>query len=293
MGKSLKNAVSPDEMYEAYGADTLRLYVMAIGPLDASRPWETRDVIGMYRFLQRLWRNVVDEQTGACTVVDVPADDDTRRVLHRTIDVVRTEMDALRFNTAIAKLIELNNPSPSSTPRPREVAEPLVLMVAPLAPHLAEELWRRLGHDDTVTYADVPGRRPGLPGRRHGRVPGAGERQGARPHHGRRRRRRPTRSRPPRSPTPRWPQRSTAHAEEGHRRARPHGQRRRLTRTVRPRSAQERSQPGCDRSWASADQAWSFLMCTRPRPTSTSISAEAMKAAIEAMPAIWPIVDQA
>jgi leucyl-tRNA synthetase len=109
MGKSLKNAVSPDDMYDQYGADTLRLYEMATGPLDASRPWETRDVVGMYRFLQRLWRNVVDEESGECTVVDAPADDDTRKLLHRTIDTVRTEMDALRFNTAIAKLIELNN----------------------------------------------------------------------------------------------------------------------------------------------------------------------------------------
>ena len=82
---------------------------MATGPLDASRPWETRDVVGMYRFLQRLWRNVVDEETGRVVVVDAPADDETRRLLHRTIDVVRTEIEALRFNTAIAKLIELNN----------------------------------------------------------------------------------------------------------------------------------------------------------------------------------------
>ena len=96
-------------MYDAYGADTLRLHLMATGPLDASRPWETRDVVGMYRFLQRLWRNIVDEETGELVVVDAPADDDDPPLLHRTIDVVRTEMEALRFNTAIAKLIELNN----------------------------------------------------------------------------------------------------------------------------------------------------------------------------------------
>ena len=156
MGKSLKNGVSPDVMYDAYGADTLRLYLMATGPMDASRPWETRDVIGMYRFVQRLWRNIVDEQTGDCTVVDAPLDPDTTRLMHRTIDVVRTEMDALRFNTAIAKLIELNNAVTKLDATPREVAEAMVLMVAPLAPHLAEELWRKLGHDDTLTYADFP-----------------------------------------------------------------------------------------------------------------------------------------
>jgi leucyl-tRNA synthetase len=162
MGKSLKNAVSPDEMYEAYGADTLRLYEMAMGPLDASRPWETRDVVGMYRFLQRLWRNMVDEQTGDVTVVEAPADPDTRQLLHRTIDAVRTEMEALRFNTAIAKLIELNNHVTRLDATCREVAEPMVLMLAPLVPHMAEELWQRLGHRDTITYAMFPTADPTL-----------------------------------------------------------------------------------------------------------------------------------
>jgi leucyl-tRNA synthetase len=166
MGKSLKNAVSPDEMYEAYGADTLRLYEMAMGPLDASRPWETRDVVGMYRFLQRLWRTIVDEELGATTVSDGPADDETRRLLHRTIDTVRTEMEALRFNTAIAKLIELNNHvtkvNQATGSTPREVAESMVLMAAPLVPHIAEELWSRLGHDTTLTYVPFPTADPAL-----------------------------------------------------------------------------------------------------------------------------------
>jgi leucyl-tRNA synthetase len=166
MGKSLKNAVSPDEMYEAYGADTLRLYEMAMGPLDASRPWETRDVVGMYRFLQRLWRTMVNEESGATTVSDEPADDETRRLLHRTIDTVRTEMEALRFNTAIAKLIELNNHvtkvHQAAGATPREVAEAMVLMAAPLVPHIAEELWSRLGHDTSLTYTAFPTADPAL-----------------------------------------------------------------------------------------------------------------------------------
>lgn len=166
MGKSLKNAVSPDEMYEQFGADTLRLYEMTGGPLDASRPWETRDVVGMYRFLQRLWRNVVDEDTGQCIVVDGPADDDTRKLLHKTIDTVRTEMDALRFNTAIAKLIELNNAVTKLDGMPREIAEPMVAMLAPLVPHMAEELWERLGKtaetDGTITYVEFPVADPAL-----------------------------------------------------------------------------------------------------------------------------------
>jgi len=156
MGKSLKNAVAPDEIYEAYGADTLRLYEMAMGPLDASRPWETRDVVGMYRFVQRLWRNLVDEETGALRT-DLPAlDDETDRVLHRTIDGVRADMDAMRFNTAIAKLIELNNHLTKLGGCPTAIAERLVLMTAPLTPHLAEELWHLLGHTETITYADFP-----------------------------------------------------------------------------------------------------------------------------------------
>ena len=166
MGKSLKNAVSPDEMYDAYGADTLRLYEMAMGPLDASRPWETRDVVGMYRFLQRLWRNLVDETTGEINVTEAPADADTRKLLHRTIETVRTEMDALRFNTAIAKLIELNNAVTKLDATPREVAEPMVKMLAPLVPHVAEELWARLGVADstggTIAHTDFPVADPDL-----------------------------------------------------------------------------------------------------------------------------------
>ena len=108
MGKSLKNAVSPDEMYEQYGADTLRLYEMAGGPLDASRPWETRDVVGMYRF-----RSACGARWSTRRAVGAPSSMRGGRrhtvLLHKTIDTVRTEMEALRFNTAIAKLVELNN----------------------------------------------------------------------------------------------------------------------------------------------------------------------------------------
>ncbi|MGZ4772389.1 MAG: class I tRNA ligase family protein, partial [Ilumatobacteraceae bacterium] len=156
MGKSLKNAVTPDDICQGYGADTLRLYEMAMGPLDASRPWETRDVVGMYRFLQRLWRNIVDEETGDLALLDSTADIETQRLLHRTISGVRDDMEALRFNTAIAKLIELNNHLTKLGGCPRDVAEPLVLMVAPLAAHLAEELWTKLGHDESLAYHPFP-----------------------------------------------------------------------------------------------------------------------------------------
>ncbi|AEW93991.1 MULTISPECIES: leucine--tRNA ligase [Streptomycetaceae] len=156
MGKSLKNAVTPDEICAEYGADTLRLYEMAMGPLDVSRPWDTRAVVGSYRFLQRLWRNVVDEATGEATVVDQEPDEETLRALHKAIDGIRTDMAALRFNTAIAKATELNNHLTKLPRVPRTVAETMVLLVAPLAPHIAEELWRRLGHESSLAYADYP-----------------------------------------------------------------------------------------------------------------------------------------
>ncbi|MFJ8578674.1 leucine--tRNA ligase [Micromonospora sp. NPDC093277] len=162
MGKSLKNVVTPDEMCAAYGADTFRVYEMSMGPLEVSRPWETRAVVGSYRFLQRVWRAVVDEQSGELRVTDAPADEETRRLLHKVVDGVRGDMAAIRFNTAIAKLIELTNGLTRLSATPREVAEPLVLMLAPFAPHIAEELWRRLGHDTSLAYADFPTADPAL-----------------------------------------------------------------------------------------------------------------------------------
>jgi leucyl-tRNA synthetase len=162
IGKSLKNIVSPDEMYEAFGADTFRVYEMSMGPLEVSRPWETRAVVGSQRFLQRLWRNVVSENTGNVVLSNEPADHETRRILHRAIADVRTEMSAMRFNTAIARLIELNNHVTKLDAAPREVVEPLVLMVAPVAPHIAEELWQRLGHDESLAFAPFPEADPAL-----------------------------------------------------------------------------------------------------------------------------------
>jgi leucyl-tRNA synthetase len=164
MGKSLKNVVTPDDMCAAYGADTFRVYEMSMGPLDVSRPWETRAVVGSYRFLQRVWRLAVDESTGSSRVVDGDLDEETNRLLHRTIDGLRSDMDGLRFNTAIAKLIELTNRATSIGGKgtPRALIEPLVLMTAPFAPHLAEELWRRMGHETTLAYEPFPVADPAL-----------------------------------------------------------------------------------------------------------------------------------
>ena len=164
MGKSLKNAVAPDEICDEYGADTLRMYEMSMGPLDTSRPWATKDVIGAHRFLQRVWRVVLDEETGELKVTDDAPSDATLRLLHKTIDGVIADYTALRDNTAGAKLIELNNHLTKAYPAgaPRSVVEPLVLMLAPLAPHLAEELWERLGHTDSLAHGPFPTADPAL-----------------------------------------------------------------------------------------------------------------------------------
>jgi leucyl-tRNA synthetase len=152
---------------------------MAMGPLDGDRPWHTDDIIGMHRFLQRLWRLIVDENTGATLVppgpraterpqatepqpAAPPMDEATERLLHRTVSTVREDFAALRFNTAIARIIELTAHASRLARVPRDLAEPLVLMVAPLAPHVAEELWQRLGHSASLAYEPFPQADPAL-----------------------------------------------------------------------------------------------------------------------------------
>src|SRR5262245_26253748 len=158
MGKSLKNAVSPDEVCEQYGCDTLRLYEMYMGPLDASKPWETRDIIGMHRFLQRVWRNFTGEagDTGALRVSDDESSSEQARVANRAIKAVTEHMEQLKFNTAIAVLIDLNSEMMKWPTIPRDIAETFLLMLAPFAPHAAEELWRMLGHAESLSHAAWP-----------------------------------------------------------------------------------------------------------------------------------------
>ncbi|MFD4369266.1 leucine--tRNA ligase [Rhodococcus sp. NPDC058521] len=158
MGKSLKNSVAPDTICDEYGADTLRVYEMSMGPLDTSRPWATKDVVGAQRFLQRLWRVVIDEESGALRVTDEKPTEDTLRALNKAIAGVSDDYKGLRDNTAAAKLIEYTNHLTKAYPggAPRSTVEPLVLMVAPLAPHLAEELWSRLGHETSLAHGPFP-----------------------------------------------------------------------------------------------------------------------------------------
>lgn len=158
MGKSLKNAVAPDDIAENFGADTLRVYEMSMGPLADSRPWATKDVVGAQRFLQRLWRLVVNENTGEVAVVDAELGKKDLQQLHRTIAGVRDDYENLRVNTVVAKLIEYVNYLTKNYPggAPRAAVEPIAVMVAPVAPHIAEELWSRLGYEGTITFEPFP-----------------------------------------------------------------------------------------------------------------------------------------
>jgi leucyl-tRNA synthetase len=132
---------------------------MFSGPLEQSRPWDVKAIVGPFRLLQRVWRVVVDEQTGATHVADGPVPNELNRLLHKTIAAVREGYETMRFNTSIARVTELNNAVTQAYPdggAPRELAEAIVLMLAPLAPHIAEELWSRLGHDTSLAWAQFP-----------------------------------------------------------------------------------------------------------------------------------------
>lgn len=158
MGKSLKNSVAPDDICRDYGADTLRVYEMSMGPLDTSRPWATKDVVGAQRFLQRLWRLAIDENSGELSTTDAELSDDDLKQLNRTIAGVRDDYENLRLNTVVAKLIEYVNYLTKAYPKgaPRTAVEPLAQLVSPVAPHIAEELWKRFGHAGTITYESFP-----------------------------------------------------------------------------------------------------------------------------------------
>jgi len=156
MSKSLKNVVNPDEVVAEYGADTFRLYEMFMGPLEASKPWNTRDVSGAHRFCQRVWRLIAGTDEQPALLSDEAGDDELERVLHKTIKKVGGDIEAMKFNTAIAAMMELVNATFLIGRISRGQAERLVLMLAPFTPHLCEDLWQILGHDDSLAYEPFP-----------------------------------------------------------------------------------------------------------------------------------------
>jgi leucyl-tRNA synthetase len=166
MSKSRGNVINPDSIVKEYGADSLRLYEMYMGPLEDSKPWSMQDVNGVHNFLNRVWRLAIDDRVESlalnASVVDRPPTADENRVLHRTIEAVTADVDRLKFNTAIARMIEFTNYFTKQAERPREVLENFVLLLSPFAPHMAEELWQALGHTDTLAYELWPKFDPSL-----------------------------------------------------------------------------------------------------------------------------------
>jgi leucyl-tRNA synthetase len=160
MSKSRGNVVNPDSVIAEYGADALRLYEMFMGPLEATKPWSMEGVSGVRSFLDRVWRMIINDRVEAtelsAAVKDVPPTDEQNRVLHKTIKAVTDDLERMSFNTAIARMMEFTNYFTKSDVRPKSAMEKLVLLLAPLAPHLCEELWQALGHADTLAYEPWP-----------------------------------------------------------------------------------------------------------------------------------------
>ncbi|MBI3330735.1 MAG: leucine--tRNA ligase, partial [Candidatus Omnitrophica bacterium] len=156
MSKSRGNVVNPDDVIAEHGADAFRLYEMFLGPLEAVKPWSTRSIEGVDRFLNRLWRLVVAEGGLNPQLQDVPATGERARLVHATIKTVTEDIEGLRLNTAISAMMVLLNALTDATPVPRDAVETLILLLAPFAPHLCEELWERLGHRDSLSHAPWP-----------------------------------------------------------------------------------------------------------------------------------------
>jgi leucyl-tRNA synthetase len=158
MSKSRGNVVNPDKVITDYGADSMRLYEMFMGPLEAMKPWSMQGVEGVHRFLQKLWRAVIDRDAGEPdkAVQQAEANEDTLRLLNQTIKKVGDDIESFAFNTAISAMMILVNHLSRETVRPKAVIEKLVLILAPFAPHIAEELWERLGHTESLAYEPWP-----------------------------------------------------------------------------------------------------------------------------------------
>jgi leucyl-tRNA synthetase len=166
MSKARGNVINPDTVVSEYGADSLRLYEMFMGPLEAVKPWSMKGVEGVYRFLGRAWRMIVDPEAEEirldARVQEVTPTDAQARLVARTVAAVTDDVEALRFNTAISRLMEFTNAFTGNEVRPRSAMKTFTLLLAPLAPHLAEELWQALGHDQTLAYEPWPTYDPAL-----------------------------------------------------------------------------------------------------------------------------------
>jgi leucyl-tRNA synthetase len=157
MSKSRGNVINPDDIVNEFGADTLRMYEMFMGPLEATKPWNTQGVEGIHRFLSRIWRLYIGEDGKLNPKIsDAAGTDAFRRVWHRTIKKVTEDIEAMRFNTAISQLMIFINEAYKADVLPKKAMENFVQLLSPIAPHIAEELWQRLGHEGTITYVPWP-----------------------------------------------------------------------------------------------------------------------------------------
>jgi leucyl-tRNA synthetase len=155
MSKSYFNVVNPDQIIENYGADTLRMYEMFLGPLEQSKPWNTNGIDGVYKFLRRFW-NLVHDQTGKLKVSDAEPTSDELKVLHKTLKKVEQDIENFSFNTSVSEFMICANELSSLKCNKRKIVEPLVIALSPFAPHICEELWSLLGNKDTVLNASFP-----------------------------------------------------------------------------------------------------------------------------------------
>jgi leucyl-tRNA synthetase len=158
MSKSRGNVVNPDNVVSDYGADSMRLYEMFMGPLEATKPWNMQGVEGVHRFLQRVWRTIIDEDTGqlCAEVKDAQPDEETLRLLHKTIKKVTEDIESFGFNTAISAMMIFINHLARQQVRPKSLLEKFVLILSPFAPHIAEELWAGLGREESLAYEPWP-----------------------------------------------------------------------------------------------------------------------------------------
>jgi len=163
MSKSLGNVVNPDNIIKQYGADSFRLYEMFMGPLQAVKPWSTQNIEGVYRFLIKAWRMIIDENGSVhSNITDAQPQGDPLRLLHKTIKKVTEDIEALAFNTAISQMMIFVNEYLQLEQRSKGAMETFVILLSPFAPHIAEELWQRLGHSNTLAYEPWPSYNPDL-----------------------------------------------------------------------------------------------------------------------------------
>ncbi|MDA1166259.1 MAG: class I tRNA ligase family protein, partial [Planctomycetota bacterium] len=160
MSKSRGNVINPDDVVKDYGADSLRLYEMFMGPLEQVKPWSMKGVEGVYRFLARVWRMITDEFADEIrlnpAVQEAELNEDQERLVHKTIKAVTEDIEKLSFNTAISRMMEFTNEMSPQEVRPKSAMETLTILLSPFAPHIAEELWQLLGHDNTLAFEPWP-----------------------------------------------------------------------------------------------------------------------------------------